>query len=108
MNENYLKQKRLNIWDVSNPILVLRNAQKYFNDPNIQLFLSTRPEKKYMMFDDKNNKWVHFGSMQHQDFTHHQDLKRKNNYIRRSSNIRGNWKNNKMSPNNLSIHLLWA
>jgi len=33
---------------------------------------------------------------------------KRNAYVSRASNIKGNWKNNKYSPNNLAINLLWA
>ena len=35
------------------------------------------------------------------------DEERKKRYLKRASNIRGNWKNNPYSPNNLSLHILW-
>ena len=67
---------------------------------------STRKNKKYMILND-NNKYIHFGDMRYQDFTKHQDLKRLNNYLSRATKIKGNWKKDKYSPNNLSISLLW-
>jgi len=54
------------------------------------------------------NKYVHFGDKRYKDFT--QDNKNKDrqqNYLKRSGNIKGNWKNNKYSPNNLSMNILW-
>ena len=52
-------------------------------------------------------KKVHFGNINYQDFTRHADETRRNSYISRATKIKGDWKNNKYSPNNLSIHLLW-
>jgi len=41
------------------------------------------------------------------DFTHHNDELRRQSYLKRSAGIRGNWKENKYSANNLSRSLLW-
>jgi acid phosphatase class B len=67
---------------------------------------STRKNKKYMILND-NNKYVHFGDSRYEDFTKHQDLNRLNNYLSRATKIKGNWKKDKYSPNNLAINLLW-
>ena len=67
---------------------------------------STRKNKKYMIMND-DNKYVHFGDSRYEDFTKHQDKERLKNYLSRASKIKGNWRNNKYSPNNLSINLLW-
>ena len=67
---------------------------------------STRKNKKYMILND-NNKYVHFGDSRYQDFTKHQDLNRLKNYLSRATKIKGNWKKDKYSPNNLAINLLW-
>ena len=63
-------------------------------------------EKKYMV-KNPNNKWIHFGQLNYSDFTHHNSLIRRDNYLKRSKNINGNWKNDKYSANNLSRNLLW-
>jgi hypothetical protein len=67
---------------------------------------STRKNKKYMILND-DNKYVHFGDSRYEDFTQHKNKDRQQNYLKRSSNIKGNWKNNKYSPNNLSMNILW-
>lgn len=59
------------------------------------------------MVQNPDNKWIHFGQMGYEDYTKHKDDDRRKNYLNRSSNIKGQWKANKYSPNNLSIHLLW-
>jgi len=91
---------------VSNPKKVIENSIKYFNDPNIKVYLSTTRSKKYMIYDDKNKK-IHFGHIAYQDYTKHNDPIRRIAYLNRAFNIRGNWHNNKYSPNNLAIALLW-
>jgi hypothetical protein len=45
--------------------------------------------------------------MGYEDFTKHKDDKRRENYLKRTTNIPGNWKDNKYSPNNLSRNILW-
>jgi hypothetical protein len=54
-----------------------------------------------------DDKVVHFGAFGMEDYTKHQDEKRRSNYLARATKIKGDWKNDKYSPNNLSIHLLW-
>ena len=53
------------------------------------------------------NKLINFGQMGYEDYTKHNDELRRYNYIQRTSKIRGNWKQNKYSPNNLSRTILW-
>lgn len=67
---------------------------------------STRKDKKYMIKNDEG-KYIHFGSINYQDYTYHNNEARRMSYLKRARNIRGNWKDNPYSPNNLSIHLLW-
>ncbi len=45
--------------------------------------------------------------MRYADYTKHKDKKRRLNYLKRASNIKGNWSQNPFSPNMLSIILLW-
>ena len=42
-----------------------------------------------------------------EDWTFHKDNDRRNRYLARATKIKGNWRDNKYSPNNLSINLLW-
>ena len=67
---------------------------------------STRKNKKYMIMND-DNKYVHFGDSRYQDATVHNDPVRISRYLKRATKIKGNWKKDKYSPNNLSISLLW-
>jgi len=93
------------ICKVSNPKMVLKQLEKYYGD-KVDLYLSTSKNKKYMVFDEDGKK-VHFGSIIHEDHTKHKDKKRRLNYLKRASNIKGNWRQNPFSPNMLSIILLW-
>jgi hypothetical protein len=98
--------KQDEIWKWSNPVKVAEMAKKYLGDMAV-VFRSTKPKKKYMIFDPENNKWVFFGEMGYEDFTKHQDPKRRENYLTRTASMKGNWKNNKYSANNLSRNILW-
>lgn len=100
-------QKMNQLLKVSNPQKVLENARLYFNDPNIKLYVSSRKKSKYAIYDPINKKLVHFGHIDYEDFTKHQDKTRQKNYLLRASNMKGNWRNNPYSANNLSIALLW-
>ena len=50
---------------------------------------------------------IHFGAAGMSDFTKHKDPKRRENYLKRTANMKGNWKDDMYSPNNLSRNLLW-
>jgi len=93
----------------SNPQEAQEQAfKKYGKDA--MLYISTRTPKKYMIRDKKNNKWVHFGSLEppHEDFTKHHNEARRQNFMKRTGSIRGNWRDNPYSPNNLSRNILWS
>jgi hypothetical protein len=93
------------IWKVSNPKIAQKKLNTYIGNKT-PLFLSNRKDKKYMILDP-DGKRVHFGNINYEDFLKHQSLQRRSSYISRATNIRGDWKNNKYSPNNLAIHVLW-
>ena len=66
----------------SNPTEVYRRAKKYLGK-TVKIGLSTKKDTK------------------------HKNKTRRKNYLTRSRKIKGDWKNNKYSANNLAIHLLW-
>jgi hypothetical protein len=107
-DENY-KEKLKQLSKISNPKEVIKKAQQYFNDPNIKVYLSNRKNKKYAIYDPNNKKLIHFGQFYPpmEDYTMHKNDIRRDNYLKRAMNIKGNWKNNPYSPNRLSIALLW-
>ena len=101
-----------NIYNVSNPEIVYENLIKYLKKNNLnindyKLFLSKKKDKKYVLLDEKKGDFIHFGNIKYEDFTKHKDEERKNRYLKRAMNIRGKWRDNLFSPNNLSINLLW-
>ena len=81
-------------------------AYKYLGR-TAKIYPSSKKEKKYMIWDPKNNKYVHFGQLGYEDYTKHNNKSRRKNYLNRSRKIKGNWKKNPYSPNNLSINILW-
>ena len=93
------------IWRYSNPSEVNRRAKKYLGK-TAKISLSTKKDKKYMV-TTPDGKIVHFGQMNYEDFTRHKNKIRRKNYLSRSRKIKGDWKKNKYSSNNLAIHLLW-
>ena len=93
-----------NINEVSNPAQVKANFRKYKGNDDVKLELSEKKDKKYKIIID--NKTVHFGSTM-EDYTKHKDESRRKSYLARAKGIKGDWKSNKYSPNNLAINLLW-
>ena len=94
------------LYSVSDPIKAQSNIIKYLGKNKV-LYKSSKPSHKYMVLDLINHKWVHFGSIEYEDFTKHQDPLRRKRYLARATNIKGDWKDNKYSSNNLSINILW-
>jgi hypothetical protein len=87
-----------------------RTAQKkayIYLGKTAKLYPANNHEKKYKIFDPKNNKWINFGQMGYEDYTKHHDKKRRKNYLTRTKYMRGDWKQNKYSANNLSRNILW-
>ena len=100
---NRLKRGLVNQY--SNPEQALKNARKYLGKV-IQLFISNKPDKKYMI-QDPNGKWVHFGQIPYEDYTKHGDETRRQSYLKRTANMKGNWRDNPYSANNLARNVLW-
>ena len=105
-DHNLPKFQKKDILDYSNPTKVFKKAKQYLGS-DVEIELSNDPKKKYMVYDPHKQKWVHFGQMGYEDFTKHNDPIRRHNYLTRTAFMRGDWKNNKYSPNNLSRNLLW-
>jgi hypothetical protein len=45
--------------------------------------------------------------MEYQDFTKHLDQKRRENYLKRASGMKGDWRTNPYSANALAMRVLW-
>ena len=91
---------RKSIHKYSNPAQAQRMAYRYLGK-TAKLYPSSNTQKKYDIYDPENNHWVHFGQIGYEDYT-----KRKN-YLTRSGKIKGDWKKNKYSANNLARNVLW-
>ena len=100
-----IDEKTKQLDKMSDILKVLENTYKYLGNTNI--YVSDKDDKKFMVLHPETLKYIHFGSINYEDYTKHQDKKRRDRYLKRALNIRGNWKNNKYSPNNLSINILW-
>ena len=74
---------------ISNPAKVLKNAIKYFNNPNIKIYVSSKKDKKYMIIG-LNGKAVHFGQIGYEVYTKHNDLNHRNAYLSRATKIKAN------------------
>jgi hypothetical protein len=90
----------------SNYTIAKKNAKIYLGN-HVKLLVSTRANKKFMILDTTNGKYSHFGQMGYEDYTLHQDDLRRSRYLKRATGIKGDWHQNKYSPNNLSINILW-
>jgi hypothetical protein len=85
---------------------VLFNLHQYLG-PHIKLYKSTRANKKFMIQRPDTGQFVHFGDSRYEDYTLHRDNERRYRYLKRANAIRGNWRNDPYSTNNLAINLLW-
>ena len=100
-----MEDKYEKLIQISNPEKVRKNLNKYLGK-NIPLYISTRRTKKYMI-QRPDGKYIHFGQMGYEDYTKHQTKIKRIAYLTRATNIRGNWRDDPYSPNQLSINLLW-
>jgi len=96
------------LYKYSHPRLAQIKLRKYLDDKDIVLYKSTNKNKKYMIITPDGHK-VHFGQMKigYEDFTKHGDEQRRQSYLKRTAGIKGDWKQNKYSPNSLSRNVLW-
>lgn len=92
------------LYQFSDPMLAQKKA---FDYAGLQLYKSANPSKKYMIINPITNKLVHFGAQGMEDYTKHKDKERRILYLKRATKIKGDWKNNPYSPNNLAINILW-
>jgi len=90
---------------VSNPATVTRKAKQIYGT-GVKIVESRAKSKKYALIKP-DGKRINFGSIDYEDYTKHGSDIRRDNYLKRAKGIKGNWKANKYSPNNISIRLLW-
>lgn len=94
------------LYKYSNPKQAQKNTKLYLGN-DVILYKSTRKNKKYMVYDSINKKYVHFGGLPYEDYLKHKNNIRQTRYLKRALNIKGNWRDNPFSSNNLSIWILW-
>jgi len=88
---------------VSNPDIVKKQLKKYYGD-KVEMYVSTRKGKKYMVIHPEDGRKIHFGALDYEDFTKHKDEKRRQSFRNRNEK----WKNaEKYTPAHLSYYLLW-
>lgn len=97
--------KEHEIFKYSNPEKVIEKSNKEFGHNKYELQLSTRKDKKYMIRGDfTDNKWIHFGQYPYQDYTKHNDERRRELFKKRNHK----WEDMPVnSPAYLSYTLLW-
>jgi hypothetical protein len=103
--EEYRKKQKL-IFQVSDPKVVQVKLSKWLNQ-EVELLVSPIKNKKYRIWDTRNSKFIDFGDIRYEDFTKHKDKDRRDNYLARAKKIKGAWKSNPYSANNLAIYGLW-
>ncbi len=95
---------------ISNPAEVKRRFEKYRGAAKATIEPSPRPDKKYLIrvaaAGGMRGRAVHIGSTM-SDFTKHGDEVKRKMYLARSAGIKGDWRDDKWSPNMLSRELLW-
>jgi len=93
------------IWMYSNPREAQQKAFQIYGKDAI-LYRSKAKNKKYSIINPKG-KIVNFGQIGYEDFLKHKNPVRRNNYLTRTANMKGNWKDDGYSANNLSRNILW-
>jgi hypothetical protein len=95
---------------ISDPQEVKRRFEKYRGSAKATIEPSPREDKKYLVrvaaADGKRGRAIHIGSTL-ADFTKHGDEQRRKSYLARSAAIKGDWRDDKWSANNLARELLW-
>jgi hypothetical protein len=90
----------------SDPKQAQKMAYRYLGK-TAKLYPADRPGKKYKIYDNTHDKWINFGQLGYEDYTKHQNKTRRKNYLTRTKFIKGNWRKNRYSANNLSRNILW-
>lgn len=95
---------------ISDPVEVKRRFEKYRGTAKAEISVSPRADKKYMIrvvaADGQRGRIIHIGSTM-PDFTKTADEVKRKSYLARSAGIKGDWKSDKWSANNLSRALMW-
>lgn len=112
--KDFLKQNEINPYEYLK--VAKKHAEMYDINPK-NLYFSDKP--KYKLYYDNNGKYIYFGANLYGDFIIYLFLeelgkverytarKKQQLYRKRATRIKGNWKNDKFSKNNLAINILW-
>ena len=110
----YQDAKLKELSKVSDPAKAQQNLDLYVKSLGlkykIKVIPSTKDNKKYMILNPLSNHWVHFGSIDYEDYTYHKDKKRHKSYFDRFTNmLSGDHDSVKdpFSPYNLALYVLW-
>lgn len=90
--------------NTSNFEIVKDRFKKIYKSDDI--YISDKFPKKYYIITPEGKK-VYFGDIRYEDYTKHMDEDRRERYLSRALNIKGDWRKNIYSPNFLAIVLLW-
>lgn len=103
--QNSTPQNKMDVLQTkSNLRIVLQNIRRITGDPTAKLYISSRKGKKFMVENPNTGKWVHFGDINAEDYTYHQDEERRRRFQQRNAR----WKTaDKWSPAYLAYHILW-
>jgi hypothetical protein len=109
------KEKLKLLRNVSDPDKAQLNMNKYQKSlgftNHVKVYPSINVLKKYMILDPNTNKWVHFGSIHHEDFLKHKNKDRQRRYFERFTSLLGKDHESvkyPYSPYNLSLYVLWV
>ena len=62
---------------------------------------------KKLSYLTPDNKRINFGNSEYESYDKHKDDERKQRYLKRATNIKGDWKKDKYSANRLARAVLW-
>jgi len=99
---NIYNMKYEDLIKISDPYKVYIKFKKMYPS-NSEIKISTRKDKKYMIYNPDNGKWFHFGSKM-SDWTRHGDTRRRINFLIRNQR----WADSDIySAAYASYNLLW-
>lgn len=108
----YDKLKQLN--RVSDPSKAQHNLDLYLKSLGlkykIKVLPSSKENKKYMILNPLTNHWVHFGSIDYEDYLKHGSKTRQKSYFDRFTAMLDKDHDSVIdpfSPYNLSLYILW-
>ena len=102
----------------SNYLHIVRELAEEHGYNAYNLHFSDRSDKKLMI--RLNGSTVHFGASSYQDYiilnfqvqegliSEQQREEVRERYLKRATKIKGKWRKNDFSPNNLALRILWA